>query len=232
MKRVLIIQNDAAEGAGLLGSLLEDQRITAESVPGWTLGKADPGTEAYDGLVVLGGVQGAYEIDRYPYLAEEIALCKGFMAAAKPVIGICLGAQLLAVALGGRVGPNTQSEIGWLPITLSEAAQAEPLLAALPQRMEVFHFHGDVIETPPGCINLAASELTPCQLFSAGPGVYGFQFHAEIDLSLLQAMCRKNAGYMRERGMDAEALIAESAPHLEATAQQSTTLLKRWIALL
>jgi GMP synthase (glutamine-hydrolysing) len=232
MKRVLVIQNDAAEGAGLLGSLLEDQRILVETVHGWTLSEERPEHEDYDALVVLGGVQGAYELDRYPYLRHEIELCNSFSDAPKPVLGICLGAQLLAVALGGRVGPNIRSEIGWLPITLDETAREEPLLVSLPSSMQVFHFHGDAIETPPGCVNLASSALTPCQLFSAGPGVYGFQFHAEIDRTLLQAMCRKNAGYMRERGMDAEQLIDESALHLDATLQQSATMLRRWISML
>lgn len=232
MKKVLIIQNDVAEGAGLLGSLLEDQRFAVDTANGWELRESDVQGNGYDGLVVLGGVQGAYETDLYPYLAREIDLCREFMDADKPVIGFCLGAQLLAVSLGGEVRPNIESEIGWLPVTLSEAAQAEPLLTSLPLEMNVFHFHGDTIEIPPGCVNLASSSITPCQLFSAGPGVYGFQFHAEIDRPLLQAMCLKNAGYMREQGMDAEQMIGESALHLDATAHQSATMLRRWIAMI
>jgi GMP synthase (glutamine-hydrolysing) len=232
MKKVLIIQNDAAEGAGMLGSMLEDQRIAMDNVYGWKSDEADVQVSGYDGLVVLGGVQGAYETDLYPYLEIEIELCREFMEADKPVIGFCLGSQLLAVALGGKVRPNTENEVGWLPVTLSEMAREEPMLASLPQRMNVFHFHGDTIEIPPGCVNLASSEITPCQLFSAGTGVYGFQFHAEIDRPLLQAICLKNAGYMRELGMDAELMIEESGPHLDATTHQNATILRRWIAMI
>ena len=230
MKRVLIIQNDAQEGAGLLGPLLAARGYEAHSVFGWELN----GERARDfgALVLLGGAQAAYETDKYSYLLGEMQLCRDFVDLERPVLGLCLGAQLLARAIGGEVLPNTQKEIGWEDVELSTTAAADPLLVGLPSRFPVFHFHGDYFPPPPGCDNLASSALTACQLYRYRRGVYGFQFHVEIDRALLTVMCRNNADYMQANGYDADSVIASSDAYLSAALQRSTTILGNWIDLM
>ncbi len=119
----------------------------------------------YGALVVLGGAQSAYETDTYPYLANKIALCHDFMQAGKPVAGFCLGAQILACALGGEVVPGEKKEIGWYDFELSTAAQDDAILEGHAKTLLGYHFHGDRIEEVPGAVTLASLDITPCQLF-------------------------------------------------------------------
>ncbi len=226
---VLVIQNDAQEGAGLLGPLLAARGYEVHTVLGWEF--SGERAKEYSALVILGGAQAAYETQAYPYLLGEMQLCRDFMALDKPVLGLCLGAQLLARAIGGEVLPNAQKEIGWGDISLDKAATNDRLLAGMPASFPVFHFHGDYFSLPPGCDNLAASSMTGCQLFRYRRGVYGCQFHLEADAPLIEVMCRNNADYMRANGYDAETIIAAGASHLSAALERSTTILQRWIDL-
>jgi len=232
MKPVLIIQNDAKEGPGLLGLCLSERGYDMDTRLGWddTVAQLDPAD--YSGLVVLGGVQGVYESDQYPYLSDEIALIRRFIGADRPVIGLCLGGQLIAAALGGRVYPSEQKEIGWHEIRLAPEAGTDPLLRLHPAVAKAFHFHGDCFDTPPGCINLASSALTDAQLFRLGDRVYGFQFHPEMDTDLVDIMCRQNTEYMAANGSDADAVIAESRDKLPAYQQRTRPMFEAWVDLL
>lgn len=231
MKPVLIIQNDAKEGAGQLATLIAQRGVGQETVFGYDTDydKLDP--DGYGALVVLGGAQSAYETDEYPYLTREIALCRDFMEAGKPIAGFCLGAQILARALGGEVVPGAEKEIGWYDLVLSEAAADDAILETHPKTLLAYHFHGDRIETVPGAVNLASSTITSCQLFRYGSNVYGFQYHAEVDQPLLEVMCRNNADYMASNGFDAEAVIAESKKNLPVFAEACKGALNRWLDL-
>ena len=122
MKPVLIIQNDAKEGAGQLATLIAERGLGQETVFGYDTDYGKLASDDYSALVVLGGGQSAYETEAYPYLTDEIALCHDFMQAGKPIAGFCLGAQILARALGGEVSPGATKEIGWYDLVLSEAA--------------------------------------------------------------------------------------------------------------
>jgi GMP synthase (glutamine-hydrolysing) len=226
---LLIIQNDAHEDAGLLASLAAERNLSVMQGLGWEIDYASLAVDAFAGLVLLGGAQGAYETDRYPYLQQEIDLCRAFVDAGRPALGFCLGAQLLAVALGGRVHSNPDKEIGWSDIELTTDAADDPLLLGLPTRHTAFHFHGDYVELPPGCVKLAASELTACQLFRHGTASYGFQYHVEIDAPLLEIMCRNNADYMAANGFDADTVIAAGADHLDGVMARDRLLLGRWL---
>ena len=133
---------------------------------------------AIDLLVVLGGPIGACEDDNYPFLAAELRLIEARLRAGRPIVGICLGAQLMARALGARVYPNNGvKEIGWSALDLTEAGRASPLapLAGVP----VLHWHGDTFDLPDGATLLASTPVTRNQAFSWGKAALGLQFHAE-----------------------------------------------------
>jgi GMP synthase (glutamine-hydrolysing) len=231
MKSVLIVQNDAKEGAGQLSTLIAERGLTQETVFGYDTDYDRLSADDYGALVVLGGAQSAYETDEYPYLAHEIALCRDFMEAGKPIAGFCLGAQILASALGGEVVPGAEKEIGWYDLELTDAAAGDAIMRDHPKTLLAYHFHGDRIERVPGAVNLASSAMTACQLFRHGTNVYGFQYHAEVDQKLVDVMCRNNADYMASNGFDAESIIEESRAALPAFAQACEHVLNRWLDL-
>jgi GMP synthase (glutamine-hydrolysing) len=232
MQPVLIIQNDAKEGAGLLATLLTERGLESRCELGFETDYQDLQCGQFGALVVLGGAQGAYETDTYPYLRDEMALCRDFVDAGKPVSGFCLGAQILACALGGEVLPNEQKELGWYDITLTDEAANDVLMREHPKTLLAYHFHGDFFNTPPGCVNLASSEMTDCQLFRYDSNVYGFQYHAEADLPLIDVMCRNNASYMASNGIDAQEVIDESQAKSPDFERHCRDILSRWLDLL
>jgi len=230
-KPILIIQNDTKEGAGLLSTLIDERGLKQKTILGETADFSHLQAKDYSGLVILGGAQSAYETDLYPFLEREMDLCKAFIDDAKPVAGFCLGAQIIATALGGQVVAGKQKEIGWYDLSLTDAALQDPLLAAHRQTSIAYHFHGDAIEPPPGAINLAYSELTKCQPFRSGKSTYGFQYHAEADLALIEAMCANNASYMSSNGFDPRAIVDMSRQHIADFETANRGALGAWLDL-
>ncbi len=137
------------------------------------------------GLVVLGGPMNVDQTDAYPYLAREIDWICQALDDQQPVLGICLGAQLVAKACGARVFPNPVKEIGWYPIELTPEAAGDPLFGGCATRQTVFQWHGDTFELPQGAVLLARSELCGHQAFRAGPSAWGLQFHIEMTTDLV-----------------------------------------------
>ena len=131
-------------------------------------------------LVVMGGPMGVYESDRYPFLLEEIRLIQESLERKIPVLGICLGAQLLAGAAGGRVYPGPTKEIGWFPVRMTRGASKDPLLGHLPSQSMAFHWHGDTFDLPKGSVLLASSAKYQHQAFRVGRNAWGLQFHLEM----------------------------------------------------
>ncbi|PAU78548.1 glutamine amidotransferase [Halomonas salipaludis] len=131
-----------------------------------------------DLLVVLGGPIGVYEHEAYPFILEETRLLRTRLEAGLPTLGICLGAQLMAAALGARVYPGPAKEIGWSALKLANSDELNPLAAL--RGISVLHWHGDTFDLPDGCRLLASTALYRNQAFSRGPNMLGLQFHAEI----------------------------------------------------
>ncbi|MBI4388853.1 MAG: type 1 glutamine amidotransferase, partial [Nitrospinae bacterium] len=135
-----------------------------------------PPVEAFDWLVVLGGPMNIYEEDRYPWLADEKRFIAQAVERKKVVLGICLGAQLLADVLGGKVVKNAHKEIGWFPVSLTGEGQRSAVTRNLPQRFPAFHWHGDTFHLPTGCERLAESEACANQAFAYQGRAVGLQF--------------------------------------------------------
>ena len=176
--RVLVFRHVPFEHLGRIGESLESAGVAFEYVD---LAAGPPVAiplESAAGLVFMGGPMSAN--DDLPYIQRELELIRQAVAAGKPVLGICLGAQLIAKALGARVYRNPVKEIGWFPVDWTEAARRDPLLAGLSGPETVFHWHGETFDLPRGAEWLAQSDRCRHQAFRAGAGVYGFQFHLEV----------------------------------------------------
>jgi len=147
-------------------------------------GHSLPPHEEVAGAVFMGGPMNVDEVERFPALAAEREWLAGAVARGMPVLGICLGAQLLARALGAEVRRGEAPEIGFAPVDVTDPG--DPLLGGLAPRSEVLHWHGDVFDLPDGAECLASSERTACQAFRAG-NAWGVLFHPEADLALVEA---------------------------------------------
>ncbi len=139
-----------------------------------------------DLLVILGGPIGAYEEDVYPFLRDELRLLEQRFKADRPTVGICLGSQLMARALGARVYPGHQKEIGWAPVTLTEAGRRSCLRHILNETTSVLHWHGDTFDLPDGAIGLASTEMYENQAFAWGQHALALQFHLEATVRGLE----------------------------------------------
>jgi GMP synthase-like glutamine amidotransferase len=177
--RVHWLQHADFEDLGCIGPWLEGN---GHGVSGTRLyaGEVLPQVDGFDALVVMGGPMNIYEYERHPWLRGEKALIRAAVDAGRRVLGVCLGAQLLADVLGGPVTRNAYSEIGWFPLELTAAGRRSPFFAGLPQRFTGFHWHGDTYALPPGAECLAASEGCAQQAFSLGERLLGLQFHLEV----------------------------------------------------
>jgi GMP synthase-like glutamine amidotransferase len=149
-----------------------------------------PPAETVDWLVVLGGPMNVYEHDAYPWLVREKEFLAQVVQRGVPVLGICLGAQLLADVLGARVTRNHQTEIGWFPVALSQEAAGSLLFQRFPSQFLPFHWHGDTFSIPAGAVPIASSDACARQAFQYRDRVVGLQFHLEYSAQSIEAMIR------------------------------------------
>jgi GMP synthase-like glutamine amidotransferase len=151
-------------------------------------GDTPPGPDRFEGIVVMGGPMSAASDEGFPSRKAEVALLTEALERRIPTLGVCLGAQLLAVAGGGEVTNGVAGpEIGWGTVQLSGAAASDPLLSGLPRDLGVLHWHGDTYGLPQGAVNLASNATYSQQAFRCGPRAWGLQFHVEIDGEAVEA---------------------------------------------
>jgi GMP synthase-like glutamine amidotransferase len=147
-----------------------------------------PALDAFDRLAVMGGPMGIYDERDYPWLVAEKAFLDRAIGAGRSIVGVCLGAQLLADRLGARVSPNAHKEIGWFPIELTPEALSDPVFGPLSPGLTVYHWHGDTFALPAGAIHLARSAACVHQAFLHGGRFLGLQFHLESTAESLAAL--------------------------------------------
>jgi GMP synthase (glutamine-hydrolysing) len=192
----------------------------------------------------MGGPQSVYELDRFPYLRDELRLIEQALKAGVPILGVCLGSQLLAAALGAPVTPGKRKEIGWHRVTLTtrnpgqpnfvipaKAGIQDPLWAGLPRAFTAFHWHGDVFALTRGAVSLAASALTQHQAFRYGTNAYGLLFHMEVTSDMVAGMVRAFPDELAAAGVDGASVIADARRRLPRLQAIGGTVFGRWTGL-
>lgn len=205
--RIHFIQHEPLEGpAGIL-----DWAVSKGASTGFThiyRGDSFPDHDSFDWLVVMGGSMGAYEEDKFPWLKTEKTFLELTLKNHKTILGICLGAQILANVLGAQVKKNSFKEIGWFPVTLTQAGLDSPFFKGIPSTFQAFHWHGDTFDIPESGQCLASSEACPNQAFTAQNNrAIGLQFHLETTWTSAQDMIANDT-----------ASINEKAPYIQDTA--------------
>lgn len=195
--RIHYFQHVPFEGLGSIEHWIRDRRY---HLTGTKLYQSDlmPDIEGSDLLIVMGGPMGVHDEDKFPWLVIEKRFIEKAINEGKAVLGICLGAQLIADVLGAQVYPNRTREIGWYPIELTAAGRRSPLFGFLPARIKVFHWHGDTFDLPPGAVHIARSAACPHQAFVYNERIIGLQFHLESTPEGVEALIENCSGELTE----------------------------------
>ncbi len=232
MKTVMVIQHTECETAGLIEEALKSKGYSIESIRSFLGDPVPKNLGAARGLVVMGGPMGVYDTVPFPFLREEIRFIERALSQEKPVLGVCLGSQLLAAALGARVRKGAQKEIGWHEVTLSEPARQDPLLNGVDRSFVAYHWHGDIFDTPAGATSLASSQRTECQAFRYSRNAYGFLFHMEVTPAILKGMLRAFRKELEEESLSADEIGRGAAENLDRLQTIGRSVFECWAGLL
>jgi GMP synthase (glutamine-hydrolysing) len=230
MAKILVLQHHPAENLGAIADALEGAALAWQYVRVFDGHPIPKDVKGLGGLIVMGGAESVYQLDRYPHLRSEIALIESALKADKPILGICLGSQLLAVALGSHVRRGDQREIGWFPVRLSESAKDDRLMRGLAAEFVAAHWHSDVFDLPHDAVVLASSDRTPVQAYRYGSKAYGLLFHAEMTREILTALVSEFGEGLKRVGIDGNAIVVEAEKHLPALGKVGDTIFGRWAA--
>jgi GMP synthase (glutamine-hydrolysing) len=231
--KVLVFQHVPFEPLGTLDPLLKEAGFRLRYVNFGREPESRPMLEKYAALIVLGGPMNSDQIDSYPNLITEVEIIREAVARNMSVLGICLGAQLLATALGGAVSRNPVREIGWYDVELTKEGVLDPVLSSFAQKQQVFQWHEDGIALPSGAVHLASSEASDVQAFRYGDHAYGFQFHLEASRPLIERWLTvpvHQATLDEERdSISAAAIRRQTAESIESLQELSRRTFMRWI---
>lgn len=225
MKRAVVLQHAAFEDLGTLQPLLLAQ--------GWQLQVLQSGVDALDPaeaadlLVVLGGPISVNDVDLYPFLDDSIALLQRRLLQQRPTLGICLGAQLMARALGAQVAPSGGKEIGFSPLLLTDEGQRSPLLAL--QGIPVLHWHGEAFELPAGARRLASTPACRHQAFAIGHHALALQCHPELDARQFERWLIGHTLELAQAGIDPNDLRAQARRYGAPLAAAATAMFSQWL---
>ena len=236
MSRLLVFQHVAAEPLGTLDPLIRRRGHRIKFVNFEREPDAQPNVDRYRGLIVLGGPMNVEDQEHRAHLKVEMAAIERALAQDKPVLGICLGAQLLAHVLGAPVRRHANSEVGWYELTMTSAGEGDPVLAGFGRATPVFQWHHCSFDIPKSAEHLASTATCENQAFRHGANAYGFQFHPEVDARLIERWLG-TPGYREDidparLGHGEEEIRRATLTHGAAMARSAEPMFERFLDLI
>lgn len=232
-KRVLIVENYPETDLGQIGVALDERAVETHMVRPWKGETLPDSPDGFHGIVVLGGEQSALDDHSHPYLPDLAKLMRDFGDSDQPVLGICLGSQILARAHGGENLLGIAPEFGWHGIDLTDAAGDDPVLSAVPSRFPIFEWHSDTFTLPPGALHLATSGAVINQCFRIGRASYGMQFHFEANRHVVEAWRQRHPETIdRIRPGWLDLYEAHVAAHADEADAAGLAIARAWAGLL
>ena len=218
--RAVCLKHVPFEGPGAFATALTARGVSLERylVPQDGLPK-----DAGDLLIVMGGPMSVNDSDGW--IAEETEFIRSVILAGKPVIGVCLGSQFMAKALGATVRSGKALEIGMTPVRLTNEGKSDPVFGACPETFEVFEWHGEVFDLPEHCVPLAGSDIAPLQAFRYGARAYGLLFHLEMEQAGIDSLCVECAPDLMKARLAAQQIKSIALPHLPQLHQTADRLI-------
>jgi GMP synthase-like glutamine amidotransferase len=228
----LVVQHLEPEGPYAIAEALVGAAVCPDVQVLSTGGRLPANLDGYSGVVVMGGPMSATSEEGFPTRAGELGLLEQALQRGLPALGVCLGAQLLAVAAGGKVYPGAEGpEIGWAPVSLSHEAAEDPLFARLPEELTVLHWHHETLDLPPRSTHLASSELYANQAFRTGPRAWGLQFHLEADSRAVDAFLSAFSKEAEAQGAMPQTIAAQSTAAIAAIVPARRKVFDRFASL-
>jgi len=229
MSDFLVLQHIGCEDLGTIEQAMIHRGISYRYV---RLFDGDPLPEDiknYSGLIILGGPMNVYEEDVYPYLKDEDILIKEAVKRRIPVLGICLGGQLIAKATGAKVNKGAKKEIGWYDLLLTPGGKADKVFKNSPERLTVFQWHGDTFDIPSDATLLAGSVLFPNQAFRIGDNIYGLQFHLEVTQKMISRWINEYKDELSSLDyIDPEKIIKDTDKYIKTLSQHAELFYNRF----
>jgi GMP synthase (glutamine-hydrolysing) len=227
----MVLQHIACEPPALFEDVIREQRTSTARIE-LDEGEPLPDWHGFDAVMAMGGPMNADDDEILPWLRDEKHLIAEAVAAGKPFLGVCLGAQLLAASLGARVFEGPEPEVGVLPLTLSAAAAKDPLLSEFPSEIPAFHWHSCTFGLPENAVLLASSQAYANQIFRVGRLAYGLQCHLETSVELVSEWLAvpAYAASLEQSPHTAASLLADLGRHQEAIRSHGRKLFELWLA--
>jgi GMP synthase-like glutamine amidotransferase len=230
MRRVLVFQHSEESPLGVMAPVLADAGVAVEVLNGETGCRLPPDAAEASGMILLGGAMSANDDARCPHFPELLNLIRAFTAAAKPVLGLCLGGQLIARALGGAVIEQARGEFGFTALHGRDGVREDPLLGGLKLPAHVMQWHNDHFTVPDGAAHLLESQACPGQAFRAGARTYAFQCHFEVDATIVDRWAGLRAELVGDPTVVSEMTVAAER-HLTEAMAFGRTVTERWLQL-
>jgi GMP synthase-like glutamine amidotransferase len=233
LTNILVFQNEECEHLGVFSKILNENNISYQYIKLYEEEEI-PNLNDYSAIIILGGPMNVYEERKYPFLKKENSSIKEALKINKPMLGICLGAQIIARAAGAKVYPAKRKEIGWFTIDLTVEGRDDTVFKGLERQLSVFQWHGDTFDMPTESKKLATSNLIPNQAFSIGETTYALQFHLEVTKQMISEWVNRYANELAslKEEVDTDKMMKYSEQYIQPLNKHASLLFLNFLRIL